>query len=430
MSFDNIARGNPFSNAPIAVSPTSATPRAVLSRYLPSEIPPVPSLPSSRSEPNFQDFSPSQPPAPSSFTVSGYARTPSTSPHKDVSEQDEPRGRGRVRAYTPHTDLSTSESHCSPSKPVKRSRSPVKRLLGIGKSTPNKEPPQGYIGEPAPNSSAKRSLKEWTSRFKNGFVSFDSAEEDHQAHTEERTPQNIESKVLPAQSFPISLDPSYQSRLIADLELMVVITANRFLIREAKEGRISPLSIAKVRHGWEEKNRAQVVEYQFDQGTQRRLILENLGTVNFCGDIAHDHVALTAALYAWGVMANEMLVRTFCAGDSVIRKWLNDIPRLFEMLGAPYITFQTFEKIQTKTLLVVGNRQRAAREGAHDLSYNQDYSLRSRSRQHSRNVSNDSYIAGLYGSMDAQIQALDWQTVVPAPAENSVFGRGGRRGGF
>jgi hypothetical protein len=369
----------------------------------------------------------------SSYTTQ-YARTPSTSPQKSTAAQEELRGRSRDRSQNQYTEAKIFEGSRSPVKPVKRSRSPVKRLLGIGKTTPSKEPYQGHGSDQAPNSSAKRSLKEWTSRLKNGFATFDAAEEDREAHMEEHLRQSTEPKVLPAQSFPISLDPSYQARLTADLELMVVICANRFILREAKAGRISPLSIARIRQEWEDKNRAQVVEYQYDQGTQRRLILENLGQVEFCGDIAHDHVAMTAALYAWGIMANEMLVRTFCAGDSVIRKWLNDIPRIFEMLGAPYITFQTFEKVQTKTLLVIGERQRLAREASGEISRDQDLSLRSRSRHgHSRNASTDSYIHGLYGSMEAQLQALDPvpAAVVPAPSQNSILGgAGGRRGGF
>lgn len=332
------------------------------------------------------------------------------------------------------------EGSRSPSKPSKRSRSPVKRLLGIGKSTPAKDQPNNRAREPTPGSSAKRSLKDWGSRLKNGFVTFDANEVDHETQMENYSQQASEIKVLPAQSFPISLDPSYQARLTADLELMLVISANRFLLREAKAGRISSLSIAKVRRNWEEKNRAQVVEYQFDQGTQRALILENLGSVRFCGEVAENSIALTAALHAWGVMANEMYVRTFCAGDSVIRKWLNDIPRIFEMLGAPYVTFQTFEKMQMKTLLVIGNRQRLAREAAGEVkpsTNNQSVSSRSRSRQpsnngHSRNVSNDSYIQGVYGNMDAQIRALDalpaersqspehWPTIVPAPSVGSL----------
>ena len=252
----------------------------------------------------------------------------------------------------------------------------------------------------------------------------DNAEAYQEAYIEQSAPDNSEEQVLPPQTFPISLDPSYQSRLIADLELMIVISANRFLVRQARTGRITSSSIAQVRRGWEANNRAQVVEYQFDQTTQLGLIITNLATVKFCGEVAMDLVALNAALYAWRSMAREMSIRTFCAGDSVIRKWLNDVPRIFDMLGAPFITFQTFEKIQTKTLLVIGQRQRMASEASIEAKDPNIASLSIRSRQasnfsqnggHSRNVSNDSYLGGLYGSMEAQLNAID-----AVPSQRSV----------
>lgn len=423
------------------------------------DVPPVPSLPSSRSEPSFYDRSPSQLPLPGHYDVGASGHSSSSSPSKPSSDFEEARGRSRSRTQTPTTNvISSQQGSRSPSKSNKRSRSPVKRLLGLAKTTPKAEhttTTANAFREPTPASSTKRSLKEWGYKIKNGFIAADNEEQERESHIEEYHTGSPIRKMLPPSTFPISLDPSYQARLIADVELMLVISANRFLTREATAGRISRHSIEKFRRDWEAKNLAQVVEYQFDQGTQRAIILDNLRDVRFCGEIGNNPIALTAALHAWGIMVKEMNVRTFCAGDSVIRKWLNDTPRILEMLGAPYITFSTFEKIQTKTQLVIGQRQRHARQ-AEDQNGEEDFMSgypvsNSSSRQpsgssyafrgpsgHIRSVSNDSYIHGAFGSMTAQLQAIDampfdgrnfnqassrpqeWRPVTPAPSAGSL----------
>lgn len=387
----------------------------------------MPSLPSSRSEPSsYYDHSPSQLPISGYYGTHSFARTPSTSPHKYAEHSEERRGR-TILPQTPAKDTETYErGRGTSSKPAKRSRSPVKRLLGLGKDTPDKVSKQSEGLQPrdvTPASTSKRSLKDWGSRIRNGFVNAETGELERETHLEEYSSGATAKKVLPPATFPISLDPSYQARLVADLELMLVVSANRFLLREAKEGRISGASISKTRRNWEDRNFAQVVEYQFDQGTQRALILENLRTIEFCGEIANEPSKLAGALQAWGTIVFEMSVRTFCAGDSVIRKWLNDLPRIFEMLGAPFITFQTFEKIQTKTQLVIGQRQRQRQRSekstneAEAVSSSQrsaspsrqvsDSSYVFRGPAHNRSVSNDSYIQGTYGGIDAQAQALE-----------------------
>jgi hypothetical protein len=260
--------------------------------------------------------------------------TPSPA-HAAVSHEQERRGRTESRPQTPFDRPQLSRSN-SPTKGKKRSRSPMKRLLGLGKTSPDKNTPQQSTPkERTPASATKRSLKEWGSMLKHGFLSADQDEQAREAFLEDYDADDTAPAPLSPSRFPISLDPAYQARLQGDLELLVVVSANRFILREVKNGRISRHSVEKVRRYWESRNLAQVVEYQFDQSTQRALILENLQTIHFCGAHFQNSVATSTSLLAWGTLAREMSVRTFCTGDSVIRKWLKDVPGILEMLGAP-----------------------------------------------------------------------------------------------
>lgn len=337
---------------------------------------------------------------------------------------DEPRGRPETRTQRPQTEDESSPRRKA-SKPAKRSQSPIKRLLGFGKNTPSKDPKPAHANkiEPTPGSNAKRSLRDWSYKIKHGFLASEQAEQERENHMEDYNASKPALSVQPPSTFPISLDPSYQARLQADLELMIVITANRFLMKEAQADRLPRYKVDKFRRHWESRNLAQVIEYQFDMATQRAIILDNIETLTFSGEIADNPLLHAATFQAWGSMIYEMQVRTFCVGDSVIRKWLNDAQRILEMLGAPYITFSMFDKMSTKALLVINHRQRLARARDADESNSATPDVGDKNRQHTRNISdssyvfrpqvhkrsisNDSYVHGLYGSMEAQLEALD-----------------------
>jgi hypothetical protein len=148
----------------------------------------------------------------------------------------------------------------------------------------------------------------------------------------------------------VSLDPPYQAKVYSEMELMICVTANNYLVREHRNGRVSAESVAKVSSYWSMKNRPQVVEFQYDQATQRDLILYNLTTLKLHGESAESPLVLNATMYSWKIMAKEMSVRTFCAPDSQVRKHMHDAHKILEMLGAPLVTFLAFQELQLKTL--------------------------------------------------------------------------------
>ena len=170
-------------------------------------------------------------------------------------------------------------------------------------------------------------------------------------------PNPFQSKAVSNSTFPISLDPTAQAKLYSEMELMICVAANRFLLEQYREGRMSVESVTKVTNFWASKNRPQVIQFQFDQATQRDLVLYNLKTFKFHGECAVNVVLLNATLYNWKAVAKEMSVRTFCTPDSVIRKHMHDTLKILEMLGAPLVTFLALQELQLNVLALMKEEQ-------------------------------------------------------------------------
>jgi len=132
----------------------------------------------------------------------------------------------------------------------------------------------------------------------------------------------------------VSLGPPEQARIYMELELMLAHTANSFLMSQFSQGRIAIDSIKKTVDGWKAKGRPSVLEFMYDQGTQRDLVAINQNTFQFHGDRASDSVRVNSMLYNWKQIASHMAIRTFCSSDSVILKLIFDIGQILELLGA------------------------------------------------------------------------------------------------
>ena len=363
MSFTTISRRNPFTDDPSTLTPapnTSTTPH--LQYFSGQRF--SSGLPASQSEPNLacRNSSP-PPPVPLFYNAQGMHQSPpSSSPEPPAGKKSRERGRSRARNDSDEIIETKQEGMQTPKRTPKRPQSPVKRMLGLGKGTP-KSGPQTPSPSPekakTPNSSSKRSFKQWTDKFRHGFLTADQEEAHREAQLEKYMDEA--SKPLPQpeppSTFPISLDPAHQARLQADIELMIVVSANRYLLKEAEAGRLAPSTVSDTRRRWEKKNLPQVLEYLYDQATQRELILANFHTLNFQGTIGRDAIGLNSTMHNWAVLAREISIRTFCAGDSVVRKWLNDARRVLEMLGAPLITFLAFQDLEAKTITRITQKQ-------------------------------------------------------------------------
>ncbi|RMZ90592.1 hypothetical protein DV736_g2186, partial [Chaetothyriales sp. CBS 134916] len=377
-----------------------------------------------------QETSNSGPPpsAPMFYNTQGISESPPSSSPEPAGKEDELRDQ---RSVKPSSDsFKNTRNQQSVNSTPKRSQSPMKRMLGFAKT---KTPESGPEKQAIPNSSSKRSLKQWTNKFRHGFLTADEEEAQREAQIENY--MESVSNPVPAQlaTFPISLDPAHQARLQADIELMIVVSANRFLLKEAEAGRLNPATVSATRDAWEKRNLPQVLEYLYDQATQRHLILANFQTLNFYGSGTPDPIGLNSTIYSWGVLVREMSVRTFCAGDSVIRKWLNDARRVLELLGAPLITFLAFQELEVKTLACISQKQyKRLRDGINtsgaehrgvvprrDWSATSNYGL-----NHRRNMSDGSH---KYSALPAGLEHLNLSpTPGPTPTSrrsNSVKSR-------
>ncbi|KAL9039932.1 MAG: hypothetical protein Q9214_004680 [Letrouitia sp. 1 TL-2023] len=234
-----------------------------------------------------------------------------------------------------------------PVTPPKRSRSPIKQLFSgkglLGRSTSMNELPD--------EEHRKKGVKHWGEKIKQRVGGMTEDVSKMIRDSPSKSPPYISK-------FPVSLDPPTQAKLYSDMELMICATANRFLMVQKCEGRISIESLTKVMQFWQSKNRPQVIEFMFDQATQRDLVLYNLKTVRFNGPSAEEPVKMSIMMQAWRTLAKEMNVRTFCTPDSVIRKHMFDLYKILEMLGAPMVTFMAFQEIQVKTLAVMREAQK------------------------------------------------------------------------
>lgn len=153
-----------------------------------------------------------------------------------------------------------------------------------------------------------------------------------------------------------------QAKLYSEMELMICATANQYLNVQHREGRMSVESLKKVTEWWTSKNRPQVIEFMFDQATQRDLVLYNLKSFRFYGANADDNLQMNAMMQSWKALSRDMSVRTFCTPDSVIRKHTHDCYKILEMLGAPLVTFMAFQEIQMKALKVMREEQKKREE--------------------------------------------------------------------
>ncbi|KAL8947908.1 MAG: hypothetical protein Q9222_005857 [Ikaeria aurantiellina] len=252
--------------------------------------------------------------------------------------------------------------------PVKRSRSPVKQLFGdrgfLGRSTSMKElPSEEYRKKGVKHFGEK--LKQRVGGMTEGVSKLIPASISNgefaklipNTHSARESPSKS-TTTAQTSTFPVSLSPPEQAKFYADTELMIIATANKYLITQKEEGRMSYESIAKVTNFWTQKNRPQVIEFMFDQLTQRDLILYNLKTFRFYGPNAENLVSLNSMMNSWKTLAKEMSVRTFCTGDSMIRKHIHDIYGILDMLGAPMVTFMAFQQSVVKILATIRDQQK------------------------------------------------------------------------
>lgn len=166
---------------------------------------------------------------------------------------------------------------------------------------------------------------------------------------------------------------------------MLVHTANTFLMNQFSQGRIAIDSIKKTVDTWKARGRPVVIEFMYDQATQRDLVAVNQHNLRFYGETAGDSVRINAMLYNWRQVASLMAIRTFCDADTVILKLLFDIEQILELLGAREPILLRLQQIRASaTEIMRVARQKAQTDTGHrEPTWNSQSSTESSSRSQS-----------------------------------------------
>jgi hypothetical protein len=177
-SFTSITNGNPYINGP--QSPVRMPPPLSLrGNGDPEKVDRGSGMPQSRSEPTLHSVDGQQETKPAEYRIPIHLlpRSPTRSRSNPSSEAaNVSRGRAVNRPNSPVKklqDVNENEVLEVQKAPRKRSRSPVKRLLGMGKSSSLKDiagEPQAQAREEQADKSKRTGLKVWGDKFKHGFL--------------------------------------------------------------------------------------------------------------------------------------------------------------------------------------------------------------------------------------------------------------------
>lgn len=167
-----------------------------------------------------------------------------------------------------------------------------------------------------------------------------------------------------------------------EVELMLVHTANSFLMNQFSQGRMAVDSIKKTVDAWKARGRPTVIEFMYDQATQRDLVAINQHNFRFYGERAGDTVRINSMLYSWKLVASQMSLRTFCDADTVILKLLFDIEQILELLGGRDPLMLRLQQIRaTANERMRLARQRKERDSAQDVPMGRERTWHSNSSE-------------------------------------------------
>lgn len=172
---------------------------------------------------------------------------------------------------------------------------------------------------------------------------------------------------LVTSNFMISCDPEFQSSLYARLDLLICTVANKFLLFEHFENRITPVTAAQYIEKWVRLGRAQFTEFNCGQPFQALIIWECRESLQFYSD--HEVRVRDAAIDTWRKNANSMAVLTRCNGDSAMQKHLQDSWKVLEILGGTWDDYDSLSRLHISFHEVVA----AAKARNDDLGIEHDW---------------------------------------------------------
>ncbi|RKF57271.1 hypothetical protein OnM2_075015 [Erysiphe neolycopersici] len=230
---------------------------------------------------------------------------------------------------------------------LKRSRSTTKKIFGengwLGVSSDEILAPLKRDSEKSSKLRDKTSLMEKL-RNKIGEIA-------EKADLNLSTSFNLQKESL--STVTVSLGPPEQAEIYMEVELMIVYTANTFLMNNFSRGRMSIDSIKKIVDSWKNKGHPGILEFMYDQATQRDLVALNQHNFFFYGKQAKDGLKINSMLCNWKKIATLMAIRTFCNADTIIFRILFDAEQVLEFLGASNTVILRLQQIRNSALKLV-----------------------------------------------------------------------------
>ncbi len=163
-------------------------------------------------------------------------------------------------------------------------------------------------------------------------------------------------------TFPVTLSPYVQGVFYMQLELLLNIETNRFIMNQLQYGRVSVESVRRTVQIWQNKGRPQVTNFRYDCATQRDLVLQNIDAMHFVGVNALSKMKLHSVLASWKVLAKEMSIRTFCQPDSVVKKHVHDAEKVLELIDADTDSMLAFQEMRARIISEIYHQEKWDRE--------------------------------------------------------------------
>ncbi|KAH8816278.1 hypothetical protein F5884DRAFT_852724 [Xylogone sp. PMI_703] len=240
-----------------------------------------------------------------------------------------------------------------PTPPPRRSRSPMKKMFGengwLG-HTPDLKDDQkitnssGNIKRKDASLANKKTTMMGKIRNKLEEIAEKADMSPGRGHFRSESGKHAASSAV----LSVSVGPPHQARMFMEMELMIVHTANAFLMNEFSHGRFVVETLKKTVDSWKRAGRAAVIEFMYDQATQRDLVAANQHNFRFHSVRPTDNVRVSSMLYNWKQVASAMAIRTFCAADTVILKLIFDIEQILELLGAGHPIMLRLQQIRAE----------------------------------------------------------------------------------
>ncbi len=153
-------------------------------------------------------------------------------------------------------------------------------------------------------------------------------------------------------SFPVvSLRPNMQALVLGQIEFILNVVANEFLLDAVSTKRLKPDVVMRLAAGWKAKHLPPVVDFMYDGRTQYALVISNGDMVKFGHE---DRAARNAAITAWDGVVTSLAARVLCLSNEAIMSFFARLPAVLTLLRARDAHHAALRDLHLKVMYEVG----------------------------------------------------------------------------